>query len=96
MNEQEQIKGITRLLEETHGICGNFSGCTNRKCSQCYAEAIYNAGYRKADEVRKGTAEEIVERLRKYDSHFDDYKFDRLLDDIELDYRFYRRIIKGV
>lgn len=37
-------------------------------------------------EVRKETAKEIVERLRKYDSYFDDYKFDSLLDDIELDY----------
>ena len=38
------------------------------------------------NEVRKETAKEIVERLRKYDSYFDDYKFDSLLDDIELDY----------
>lgn len=38
------------------------------------------------EEARKETAKEIVERLRKYDGYFDDYKFDSLLDDIELDY----------
>lgn len=36
--------------------------------------------------IRKETAKEIVDRLMKYESYFDDYKFDRILDDISIDY----------
>lgn len=71
MNKQKQIEEITRVLEESYGKCVNFSDCTNRKCSQCYAEDLYNAGYRKADEVRKETAKEICDwleyRFKLYD-----------------------------
>ena len=62
MDKQEQIEEIARFFKKSYGRCDNFSDCTNRKCSQCYAEALYNAGYRNADEVHKETAKEILER----------------------------------
>lgn len=97
--EQEQIEEMVKTVvdREKNYVIGETEckKCNLNKCDlHCNihseisydCETLYNAGYRKAEEVRKETAKEIVERLRKYDSYFDDYKFDSLLDDIELDY----------
>ena len=68
--EQEQIKEITSIIDSD--ICDK--DCSNR-CPYCgglssrEAEKIYNAGYRKADEVRKETAKEILDML--YDQGID-------------------------
>lgn len=60
MDREKQIEEMARLLEESYGICGNFSGCTNRKCPQCYAETLYNAGYRKSEDVCEETIKEAA------------------------------------
>ena len=70
MTKQEQIKEITSIIDSD--ICDK--DCSNR-CPYCgglssrEAEKIYNAGYRKADEVRKETAKEILDML--YDMGID-------------------------
>lgn len=99
MTKQEQIEEMVKTVvdREKNYVIGETEckKCNLNKCDlHCNihseisydCETLYNAGYRKAEEVRKETAKEIVGRLRKYDSYFDDYKFDSLLDDIELDY----------
>lgn len=70
--EQEQIEGIAKIACiacAPHNCCpltANFRPCD---AALEYAEAIYNTGYRKADEVRKETAREILDML--YDMGID-------------------------
>lgn len=70
MTKKESVKEILEVIKH----CGDY---TNRDCSdcdyrlyghcnnqkQCEAEALYNAGYRKAEEVRKETAKEIFQKV---------------------------------
>lgn len=67
MNKQEQIEEMAVL-----GCVRNPQAHTAEECAKCgfkqgmcnayrHAEALYDAGYRKADEVRKGTAKEILQ-----------------------------------
>ena len=62
--KQEQIEEITSIIDSD--ICDK--DCPNR-CPYCgglssrEAENIYNAGYRKADEVRKETANAVADWL---------------------------------
>ena len=68
--EQEQIEEITSIINSD--ICDK--DCPNR-CPYCgalssrEAKKIYNAGYHKADGVRKDTAKEILDML--YDMGID-------------------------
>lgn len=70
MTKQEQVEEITSIIDSD--ICDK--DCPNR-CPYCgalssrEAENIYNAGYRKADGVRKETAKEILDML--YDMGID-------------------------
>ena len=70
MIRQEQIEEILEVIKH----CGDY---TNRDCAecdyrlygecknqkQCEAEALYDVGYRKVDDVRKETAEKILNEL---------------------------------
>lgn len=66
MTKQEQIEKMAKIACATcapHNCCpltANFRPCD---AALEYAEAIYNAGYRKADEVRNETAKEILDKL---------------------------------
>lgn len=63
MTKQEQIEELKNiLLKESNSFYG--LEC-DEACSYCEASAVYKAGYRKADEVRKETAKEIFEKLEK-------------------------------
>lgn len=75
MTKQEQIDEIAVL-----GCVRNPKAYTAEECGKCgfkqgmcnayrHAEALYNVGYRKAEEVRKETAEEILQYL--YDKCFE-------------------------
>ena len=62
MNKQKQIEELKKILctpcaelVEEHDKTKNLPAI--------YAETLYNAGYRKADEVRKETAEKILNEL---------------------------------
>lgn len=80
MTEQEQIEEtcetIASIICEIYNPqCDEYEPHT---CSHCYAnttkigdfaEMLYNAGYRKADEVRNETAKEILKIL--YDQGID-------------------------
>lgn len=66
-NEQEQIEEVAKIISKVNDACFSTSckccnydnivvGCKDYRI----AEALYNADYRKAEEVRKETAEEIV------------------------------------
>lgn len=66
MTEQEQIK---EMAKTACAACAPKACCPIldkfRPCDAAleYAEAIYNAGYRKVDDVRKETAKEILDML---------------------------------
>ena len=51
-NEEVQTDDIARIIRTSYSL----SPCTSDA-----AKAIYNAGYRKADEVQKETAKEILQ-----------------------------------
>ena len=66
MTKQEQIEEMAKtacVACSPHNCCplpANFRPC---EAALEYAEAIYNAGYRKVDTVRKETAREILDML---------------------------------
>lgn len=72
MTKQEQIE---EMAKTACAACAPKACCPIldkfRPCDAAleYAEAIYNAGYRKVDEVRKETAKEILDML--YDMGID-------------------------
>lgn len=63
MTKQEQIKEIKQVLIKTCKRCRPFE---QDYMQSNYAEALYNAGYRKADETRKETAKEILLPLQGF------------------------------
>lgn len=73
MTKQEQIEDMAHIMCEYYNrgfcangdmteICEDMPDC----CYKNYAEAVYDAGYRKADGVRKETAKEILSRIKLY------------------------------
>ena len=71
MNKEKEIEKMVNVL--CYVLCDDtdycddcayrgYGDCENRKI----ANRIYEAGYRKADEVRKETAKEIYERVEKW------------------------------
>ena len=72
MTKQEQIEKMAKIdcaACAPHACCpltANFRPCN---AALEYAEVLYNAGYREADEVRKETAKEILNML--YDMGID-------------------------
>lgn len=81
-----KINAIQDMVFSIEDCCaGSCRKCleNNSECTEYrICEQLYDNNYRKQSEVVK----EIVERLRKEDAYFDDYHYDQLLDDIELDY----------
>ena len=67
MTKQEQIKDMAKVACAACGRDGYHCPilAEYRPCDAAleYAEAIYNAGYRKVDKVRKETAKEILDML---------------------------------
>ena len=59
MNKEKEIEEVEEIIEDTVVICNDYLCGTHEA-----AEDIIKAGYRKADEVRKETAKEILEYLR--------------------------------
>ena len=72
MTKQEQIEEISKtacVACAPHNCCplpANFRPC---EAALEYAKAVYDAGYRKVDDVRKETAREILDML--YDMGID-------------------------
>ena len=77
MTKQEQIEEMVKTIvdREKRYVIGETEckKCNLNKCDlHCNihsnisydCEALYNAGYRKADEVRKETAKEIIEWIK--------------------------------
>ena len=60
MTKQEQIEEIKQVLIKTCKRCRTFE---EDYMQSKYAEALYNAGYRKVDDVRKETAKEIFQKV---------------------------------
>lgn len=68
--KQEQIEEMAVI-----GCVRNLQAHTAEECAKCdfkqgrcnayrHAEALYNAGYRKAEEVRRETAKEIISAMK--------------------------------
>ena len=53
--KQEQIEEISKIVDEMYNVYTTTA--------EDIAEGIYNAGYRKAEEVRKETAKEIFQKV---------------------------------
>ena len=70
MNKQEQIEEMAQIIcgRSKDDICLIDKTSCDSSCRWARdAEDIHNAAYRKADEVRKETAKEILERGKYYD-----------------------------
>jgi hypothetical protein len=63
--KQEQIEEMAKIACATCAAGACCEPVDARPCDAAleYAEALYDAGYRKADEVRKETAREILDML---------------------------------
>lgn len=58
MTDQKQIEEIAKLICRMPKKCDD---CWQYECQAKYfAKILYNAGYRKADDVRKETAKEVL------------------------------------
>ena len=64
MNKQKEIEEMAICVDET---CDDVEDnkCNSRKCSLCISKHLVGEGYRKADEVRKETAKEILKEVRQ-------------------------------
>lgn len=71
MTKQEQIEEMGQIIcgHCENGICLIDKTSCFGLCEELKAEELYNAGYRKADEVRNETAKEILKIL--YDQGID-------------------------
>lgn len=69
MTKQEQIEKMVEVIIDTEEGNAHYCGTHIQKfkafidCDNI-AETLYNAGYRKADEVRKETAAEIIKWIK--------------------------------
>ena len=86
MTKQEQIAEMAVL-----GCVRNPQAHTTEECLKCgfsdgccnayrHAEALYNAGYQKAEEVRKETAKEIYSKMYDFAYRTKSYYTDALND----------------
>ena len=55
MNREEQIEEMAKIVDEMYNVYTTTA--------DDIAEGLYNAGYQKAEEVRKETAEKILNEL---------------------------------
>lgn len=55
MNKEQQISEMAKIVDEMYNVYTTTA--------EDIAEGIYNAGYQKAEEVRKETAEKILNEL---------------------------------
>ena len=57
----DRKKEISDLIDQLAIVCDNKreEDCDEKTCYRCQAEFLIDAGYRKADEVRKETLQEI-------------------------------------
>lgn len=79
MTKQEQIEEMTKIIQHEEEIypCEDDVHCENCFCShKDTAEKLYNAGYRKAEEVRKETAEKIFGDLWNNFVEYSSYAMD--------------------
>lgn len=62
VNKQKEIEEMAIHIDET---CDDVEDnkCNSRKCSLCMSKHLVKEGYRKADEVRKETAKEILQGI---------------------------------
>ncbi len=61
--KQERIEEMAKLICSMQKKCDD---CWKYNCyAKDFAKILYNSGYRKADEVRKETAEKFAEKLKE-------------------------------
>ena len=58
MTKQEQIEEMAKIVDEMYNVYTTTA--------DDIAEGLYNAGYRKAEEVRKETAKDIINKIIYY------------------------------
>lgn len=65
MDKEREIEEMAIVLSTEDGSTDDCPDCEHiTMCfRQCDAEKLYNEGYRKADDVRKETAKEILQDL---------------------------------
>ena len=73
MNKEKEIE---EMVEIARKYSENFANTPYYKGVYTDMEAIYEAGYRKADKVRKETAKEIWKDFKLQRNHFDDWEWE--------------------
>lgn len=71
MNKQEQIEEMAKERNEIKDIMKLLDKCVslNPMCKSEVASVLYGNNYRKAEEVRKETAKEILSRIKLYSTN---------------------------
>lgn len=62
MNKEQKIEEMKKVMCEEYGKECDFCPCSDC-ANEMIAERLYNAGYRKANYVRKETAKEILDMI---------------------------------
>ena len=73
MNEATQIEEMAKIIKIT---------CNNTFTPVMFATTLYNAGYRKTEEIRKETAKEILQVLYDMCYEYDGRKPDEIVGHI--------------
>lgn len=69
MTKQEQIEEMAKtacVACSPKACCPLLANARPCEAALEYAKAVYDGGYRKADDVRKETAREILNRIKLY------------------------------
>ena len=66
-DREKQIEEMAQVLETAKIKALATIGSLNNGFGEWYAKALHNADYRKADEVRKETAEKFVKFIEDYE-----------------------------
>lgn len=94
MPKEEQIEEMTSICYVS--IChqiggGDFVQAGDRRAAgEICAEELYESGYRKADEVRRETAREILDKILKV------IEFEASLDDKNATFNLCSEVVKDV
>ncbi len=72
MDKEREIEEMASAISECCEEQIEKNRCASLRCEMCMAEFMNNAGYRKADEVRKETAREILFALLDKKFEMDD------------------------
>ena len=75
MDKEREIEEMASAISKSCEEQIEKNRCASLRCEMCMAEFMNNAGYRKADEVRKETANSMYNYFKELRWHFDDWQW---------------------